>query len=268
MEKEIRVLIVVPVINLWERYTKPMIESVKSNLNWDILVIDNGSTDGTTQKALELNQSEKFLHKITIITNAVNKGCGGGWNQGLEYAREHGFTHVLLANNDIILSPFTIDKLVERIERGDKTLVSAVDVSGEVSVAEDILHEDHAVNHKEDSEAPHPNFSCFMVKSDFVDEIGWVDEGFFPAYFEDNDIHYRCKLAKGDDSAIATTLSVFYHFGSRTQNESGDKAVVSGSLFEQNRQYFITKWGGNPTQETFTHPFNEVNNDWKYAKRD
>lgn len=264
---EIRVLVVVPVLNLWNRYTKPMLDSIQCKYPWAAYLIDNGSTDETKdlEETVDLRAEQNKI--LFVKHNAVNKGCAGGWNQGLEYARENGFTHVLIANNDIIMSPNTVDALVERLEKGDKTLVSSVDVSGEIQNAEDITHGDHMVNHKEESEAPHPNFSCFMVKADFVDEIGWVDEGFFPAYFEDNDIHRRIKLAKGDEAAIAVTTSVFYHFGSRTQNESDSMPVVNGNLFEQNRQYFINKWGGEPGHETFATPFNDPNNDWKYATR-
>jgi GT2 family glycosyltransferase len=106
-----------------------------------------------------------------------------------------------------------------------------------------------------------------MIRDSFVEAVGWVDEDFHPAYFEDNDLHRRVKLAGGDHAAIATTASVFYHFGSRTQNESGDLPVVPGSMFDNNREYYINKWGGPTGGELWDHPFNNLENDYKYAKR-
>jgi hypothetical protein len=35
------------------------------------------------------------------------------------------------------------------------------------------------------------------------------------------------------------------------------KSPELNSGFEKNRQYYISKWGGQPTQETFATPFNQ-----------
>lgn len=260
-----KILIVVPVMNLWDRYTRPMLESIKSSIPWAVYVIDNASTDNTSQ----LQGVEKLVGEKLLIykRNDTNVGCAGGWNQGVQFAIDNGFTHMLILNNDTLLGPKTVDALYNRIKQGDKLLVSAVDVSGEVMVATDILNPDDIVNNKEASEAPHPNFSCFMISLETIEKVGMFEEGFYPAYFEDNDYHYRLKLAGGSDAGIATTSAVFYHYGSRTQNESGNVPVVPGNKFEENRQFFIKKWGGAPGNEVFTTPFNDQNNDIRTITR-
>ena len=35
------------------------------------------------------------------------------------------------------------------------------------------------------------------------------------------------------------------------------KTPELNSGFEKNRQYYISKWGGQPNQETFSTPFNQ-----------
>jgi hypothetical protein len=61
---------------------------------------------------------------------------------------------------------------------------------------------------------------------------------------------------------------VFIHYGSRTQNQSNTaQPVVSGDKFRANEQYFIRKWGGPPSHERFTKPFDDQTKDYKYAKR-
>jgi GT2 family glycosyltransferase len=99
----------------------------------------------------------------------------------------------------------------------------------------------------------HPDFSCFIVPSDIFKEIGRFDENFRPAYFEDNDFHYRIDLTTWD--AHATTKAPYYHYGSITQN-SVPQGIIPGTQFEANRAYFVKKWGGLPGAETYRHPYN------------
>lgn len=259
-----KILIVLPVLNLWDRYTRACIDSVFANVTsppFHILLIDNASTDGTTEKALAFKPREM----MTVITNSENKGCGGGWNQGINWGIENGYTHFLILNNDTLVGPRTIQGMYERMKQADVMLVSAVDVTGELPQPERILEIEHPVNRKSASEAPHPHFSCFMIDRNTVEKVGMFDEAFFPAYFEDNDFHYRIKLAGG--MGVATTTAVFYHFGSRTQNEATGKPIVPGSKFEENRAYFVKKWGGVPTAETFLKPFNDQSKDIKHVTR-
>jgi len=105
-----------------------------------------------------------------------------------------------------------------------------------------------------------------MINKKCWEEVGEFDEGFKPAYFEDNDYHRRMKLA--GMKAIVYPPALFYHFGSRTQNEASDKgAIVSGPMFDNNRKYYHGKWGGDPEHETFIHPFNNELNNLKWTKQ-
>lgn len=284
MDTQNRILVVMPCINLWDRYSKQCLESVlKSELNvpFAILVIDNNSTDGTPEK-LEAFKAEHGVGFIHYIRNDHNKGCAPTWNQGVKWGVEDklvNFTHFLIINNDILVSPKTIQGMYDRMQTVSadggkrKMLVSAIDVAGEIPVPEMILDPNHAVNNKEVSEAPHPHFSCFMITKETLEVVGYFDEQFYPAYFEDNSYHYRCKLLAGSDSAITVTQVAFYHFGSRTQNEAyGGVPVVPGEAFNANRQRFIKLWGNVPGQESFNHPYNDeslsakLNADQTYEK--
>jgi GT2 family glycosyltransferase len=93
-----------------------------------------------------------------------------------------------------------------------------------------------------------------MVKpEEFIQKFGLFDEGFSPAYFEDNDMHYRIKISGG--SAYARTDAGFYHHGSVTQNWGGQR-VVSHEMFRSNQAYYEFKWGGRPGQEVYDRPWN------------
>lgn len=251
-----RLLVIMPVINLWEQYTKWALQSLKCSEPWDFLLIDNGSTDGTHEHVHTFRESAHagFADMVTVLRNEQNKGVSGSWNQGIKYGLEHGYTHFLILNNDILVHPHAIDGMLKRMDHGGVALVAAVDISGESRAPTEIFN----MPDKEPSESPHPNFSCFMITKDTIETVGWFDEVFFPGYFEDNSYHYRVKLIRGDNAAITTTTAMFYHFGSKTQNQDIGKPIVPGPQFEKNRTEFIKLWGGNPGQEQFKHPYNDA----------
>ena len=268
-----KILIVIPVLNLWNEYTIHCMESIVASVfsggtpvaDYEVVIVDNGSSDVTFNNATDF-ASRKLPGRMHVLHNDVNRGCAGGWNQGVAWGMERGFTHFLIANNDILMGPRTIENLYKRMMKGDKLLVSAIDVIRELTVPQQVLDVDNQINWKEDTEAPHPSFSCFMINRECIDKVGYFDETFFPAYFEDNDYHYRIKLAAGPDAAIANTTGVFVHYGSRTQNQVAG-GVVPGNTFQANEAYFSRKWGGPPTREVWDHPFNDQSKDLTYAKR-
>jgi hypothetical protein len=98
--------------------------------------------------------------------------------------------------------------------------------------------------------------------------VGEMDEGFFPAYWEDNDYHYRMNVL--GIPAIVLPTAIFYHFGSRTQNlanETGQQ-MVNSPMFTKNREYMFEKWGSLKAEEIQnTHPFNNLNLSVKYTKQ-
>jgi GT2 family glycosyltransferase len=133
-------------------------------------------------------------------------------------------------------------------------MVTAMNIAEELASPQDIVK----VNPKDKestAESEHPDFSAFMISKETYETIGQFDDGFFPAYFEDNDYHYRINLA--GMKAITYPMAIYYHYGSRTQTEAKQGVpVVSNTLFEINRERYVRKWGGLPGQEKFKTPFN------------
>jgi GT2 family glycosyltransferase len=259
------VLVVVPVINLWKEYTEPCLKTVISTHKLRLLIIDNGSVDETKDELAKLMLERD---DVDCILNDENWGCQRTWNYGIKYGFDNGFDYVFVINNDVLLHPKCIDRLVERFEKKDPdvVLVSAMDIRGECVVPTDIFQKDDKEKEKV-PESEHPNFSAFMVNRKFLEEVGEFDEGFYPAYFEDNDIHYRIKLA--GLKAICYPPAMFYHFGSKTQQDLRyPGGLVPGDRFLKNRDYFVQKWGGVPGYETFQFPFNDKNKSIKWTKQE
>ena len=245
-----KIQIVILGVNCWNRYTKKALESIKTKYDYRILFIDNGSVDETKDEAGKL-VSEKFSHH----RNEDNWGTCRSWNFGIEDGFTRGAEYVLVLNNDIILHPDSIDRIIERFDKKEENLamITMMDVRGECVVPENIFNlksQDKEITF----ESEHPNFSAFMINKLCWDKVGKFDEGFFPAYFEDNDWHYRIKLL--GFKAITLPTAMFYHYGSGTQNADKGNPLVKGIQFDRNRDYYAKKWGGTPEAEKYIKPFN------------
>jgi GT2 family glycosyltransferase len=255
--------IVIPVINLWEEYTRNCIDSIKTKHDYQIILINNASTDGTAEKAFKYRATRN--DRLHIKNNDEKWSCAKSWNWGIKNSWENGSDLTLVLNNDIVLHPKCLDVLAARFDLISPGLVMATchNIRKGFSKPEDMLKEDLRQYEKTD-ETEHPDFSGFMITKECWEKVGEFDEGFHPAYFEDNDYHYRIKLA--GLKAINYPPALFYHFGSRTSRE-GDRTVVTNQAFDDNRSYFCNKWGGIPGEETFKTPFNDPQKDLRSVKQ-
>lgn len=268
-----KVQIVIPTINLWNKYTKPCLDSClsammaakKHGIDVRVILIDNASTDETKIEAPKLNQELIAYHR-----NDERWGFQRSVNFGVQYGIEHGADAILVCNNDIVLHPEAIWRLAERIEKGDVGIVTCNDVRGEMQTLDMIPSLVGALSAKEkekSDEAPHPNFSAWMISKDCWEIIGEMDEIFSPAYFEDNDYHYRMKLV--EVPAIVLPSAMFYHYGSRTQHEASETGniLIGHSQFESTRNEYVRKWGGIPSEEKYQHPYNDESKTIKDVKQ-
>ena len=78
--------------------------------NYDIVVVDNGS-EGDDAVLLR----ERFGESIRLMENESNLGFAGGCNTGIRYALEQGADYVVLLNNDTVVNPDFLDRIVEAV---------------------------------------------------------------------------------------------------------------------------------------------------------
>lgn len=86
------------------------LESVYANANevsLEVIVVDNGSTDGSVEMV-----KENFPH-VRLIENTQNVGFNIATNQAI---RASGAKYVLLLNNDTVVPPGTLAKLVNYMD--------------------------------------------------------------------------------------------------------------------------------------------------------
>ena len=243
--------VVVPVINLWNEYTKNCIDTLFTSTYpiHQIILIDNASTDCT--ETVASNYDEQFSNFV-YIRNTERRSVSASWNQGVKYAISGGATHVVVINNDTLLHSRAIQSLVELLENSEGFGVITGRDIGRI-IPPSGLEEVELVDGVDEQ----PDFAFFLITKENYEKIGDFDEEFAPAYFEDNSYAYKTKLAGLKYGSLMS--APFYHFGSRTQNTAlGNGQIVCPSpQFENNRKLYIDMWGGNPGEETYKTKFNK-----------
>jgi len=100
-------------------YLKPCLESVfRQNFrDFELIVIDNNSADGTAQKAEEILKSQGIGINWRLIVNENNLGFAAGQNLGI---RESKGEFILLLNQDVILDDNFLKNIIEIFNKDQK----------------------------------------------------------------------------------------------------------------------------------------------------
>jgi GT2 family glycosyltransferase len=159
---------------------------------------------------------------FVIYRPEKNLGVSGSWNMIMDYANKVSATHVLILNDDIYLGKS--EQEVNHIVRLWKPEFMCTEL----------------------------NWCSFILSLDAYLKVGGFDEKFFPAYYEDND-YFRRMLLSDVPMVFNAMLNPAIYRNSMTIA----KDQTLNNNFENNKRYYISKWGGEPTQETFGTPFNQ-----------
>jgi len=108
--------------------------------------------------------------------------------------------------------------------------------------------------------------SAFGLTTEVLDKIGFFDENFAPAYFEDNDYVRRVLLGGLRSVALPANYS---HATSSTLGADRKLMDQNNRTFPVNQDYYREKWGGPVGGERFTTPFDQGGGigDWSLAPR-
>lgn len=197
------------------RRTAALIESVMApgQLAPDrVFVVDNGGHFSTTTTDVW-----RSVHRVRVLTPNRNMGVGPAWNEAL---RRFPDSFVIFANDDIAIAPDSIERLVEGAYDGSKMVAT----SGH-------------------------SFSLFLMRPELVDLVGYFDEGFAPAYYEDTDYLRRMKLAGVERKIVDTGSS------HSEQSTSRDMGWDARSLIGEQSVRYQAKWGGLEGSERHAHPW-------------
>ena len=82
----------------------------ETDFKFNIIIIDNHSTDGTTECIDRYKDNKKVIH---IIPERTDLGIGGCWNMGIDHT-ECGRYAVQLDSDDLYSSPHTLQTIVDK----------------------------------------------------------------------------------------------------------------------------------------------------------
>lgn len=87
------------------------------------------------------------------------------------------------------------------------------------------------------------NGACFMIRSDFLEEIGYLDEGTF-LYMEEHILGAQT-LQRGRKAAIVTSAVVDHIQGASTGSHSGNEPLRMFRAQLESELYFLAKYAGS-----------------------
>lgn len=216
-------------------------------VDWEILVLDNGSTDGTAAWMRERWGGDR---RVRLVESAVNLGFCGGNNR---LAAEADGDAIALLNNDTRPEPGWLGSLVETLASApaDVAAVSGkiVDWNGErLDFGRGLMTFDgHAFQldfRRPLKKARVPAageelaFACggnLLIRRASFLEAGGFDDSYF-AYLEDVDLGWR--LWSGGERIVFAPGAVVHHRSSATSDLLG--LYNRGFLFERNA--FLTAY--------------------------
>ena len=224
-------------------FTKKCIESIRKytkNQSYEIIVVDNNSTDGTVQYL-------KSQVDLKVIYNKQNVGFPKGCNLGIGISEKEN--DILLLNNDTIVTSNYLENL-NRCLNSDERIgavgpitnsspyYQAVDVKFENSDQMQEIAKNINISNKELWEERQKLIGfCMLIKREALEKVGLLDEQFSPGNYEDDD--YSIRLIKNGYRIILAKDTFIYHYGGASF-ENNNKYI---SILQNNEKKFKEKWG-------------------------
>ena len=213
--------------------------SAEADHPMEILVVDNGSTDGS---AAWLSEQDD----ITAILNDRNVGAPAARNQALARARGEW---IVFMDNDAMVTPGWLPRLLHHGEVdarsgcigpvSDRAAHGQQIEAGCGSDPDDLRRfaDGRARSHARQFRFTTTLTSfCVLVRREVIDAIGGFDERFSPWGFEDDDFTLRAALA-GFRNRLAQDVFV------RHESYDGPKLDRHSQLLLRNWRRFSSKWG-------------------------
>ena len=221
------------------------LESRTDYMNFETIVVDNSSSDGTP---IFLEQWAAGGLDRKIVLNSDNRGFAAANNQGLAIANGE---YLVLLNNDTQVTDGWLRTLVRHL-RADRSvgLIGPVtnNIGNEARV--DVTYAETSDMPNEAARLTLPRagfmfrlrtaaFFCAMMTRDVYQRVGPLDEAFGIGFFEDDDY---CRRVEQIGLHVVCADDVFIH---HHLSASFDKMKQSlrRELFERNRELYERKWG-------------------------
>ncbi|MGB8063165.1 MAG: glycosyltransferase family 2 protein [Candidatus Sulfotelmatobacter sp.] len=168
--------------------------------NYEVIVVDNGSSDDSAARI------GSDFSEVTIVETGENRGFAGGCNLGIRHALSHSADFVWLLNNDTIVHPEALQRLMDKAQ-GDRRIAA---VGSAIYYMEEPQHlqawggghvnfwlgrSRHFLAPVPDDAVDFITGASMLLSREALGSVGLLDERFF-MYWEDADFCFRLRNAK------------------------------------------------------------------------
>jgi GT2 family glycosyltransferase len=209
--------------------------------NFDIVLVDNGSTDGSVACI-----NARFPD-LVIIANEKNLGFAEGNNVGITYALTKGVEYVLILNNDTLVEPGFLQALIEVAESDPRIGIVGPKIAhhnnpakiwstgGRVSLFRGLSTNSHE-NCRGIKIVDYVSGCALLIKTETIKRVGLFDKDYF-LYYEDSDLNFRAQL-QGYLSIVNCDTTILH--------KTGASLIVRDPIYyyvPRNRLLFMKKHG-------------------------
>jgi len=218
----------------------------QSSENWDLIVVDNASTDSSVE---QIEGWGGRLHML--LRNTQNLGFGVAMNQGVQAALDAGYGAVIIINNDVLFGPDFLTQLINSPARDGVCVVAPViRYAGRTDrywyAGGRFTWMRGAFQAQMDEHLPpggqhewRTTFApgcCLLIERATLEWIGLFDEQFF-VYWEDVDWAYRC-LKAGQPITVVREPTLEHKVSVLT---GGGTSAFGARMFHEGQIRFLRK---------------------------
>lgn len=194
-----------------------------------IIVVDNGSTDGSMTAF-----TQKYQNELNVIDAKENLGFAGGNNLGIAYSLRQNIRWILLLNNDTSVAVDFLDKMHHAIQTAQGFSILSpvifyfdepekVWYLGDRQIGNTLLTTSYYKNSKIDRDLPmvlpidFANGAAMMIDRAVFEKIGLFNASLF-MYAEEVDFCWRARLA-GFKFACVTSAKIWHKVSKSSQGD-------------------------------------------------
>lgn len=228
--------------------TCELIDSIPSNDNMEVIVIDNGSRED------EGSLIAQRYPQVKIIRSDRNLGFAGGNNLGIKAAKGK---YIFLINNDTVFKDFNIQPIINRLKSSHRIgLVcpkirfewgnNLIQYAGYTPLSR-ITARNRSIGFGEEDNGqyniahstPYAHGAAMLIKRDAIDKVGLMPEDYF-LYYEE--IDWSMMFTKADYEIWYDPSCTIYH---KESQSTGQNSPLRTYFMTRNRLLLVKRnWRG------------------------
>lgn len=189
---------------------KKSIEAVKKQSYhfFDIIIVNNGSTDGTTEWLSE--------QKDVIVINQANLGGAGGFYAGMKYAYEKCYDWVWLMDDDGVADERQLETLLIGAKEMDSKFVNALvcNIEDPSQLSFGLTSNGRSISNKIEAQVCNTIFNSIapfngtLIHKEVIKSIGLIKKEMF---IWGDEVEYTCRARKAGYKQFTITNAIHYH---------------------------------------------------------